>query len=70
MIMMCLLLGITRFFADEEVGTIHQAACEVDQELGFDGDLYRIVVCLAATARGTSRSGECAWAAYRFPQGV
>jgi integrase len=34
---------------DEEVGGILQAACEVDQEQGFDGDLYRIVVCLAAT---------------------
>jgi integrase len=34
---------------DEEVGTILRAACEVDQEQGFDGDLYRIVVCLAAT---------------------
>lgn len=34
---------------DEKVGAILQAACEVDQELGFDGDLYRIVVCLAAT---------------------
>ena len=34
---------------DEEVGAILQAACEVDQELGFYGDLYRIVVCLAAT---------------------
>ena len=34
---------------DEEVGAILQAACEVDQEQGFDRDLYRIVVCLAAT---------------------
>ena len=34
---------------DEEVGAILQAACEVDQEQGFDGDLYRIVVSLAAT---------------------
>jgi integrase len=34
---------------DEEVGAILQAACEVDQKQGFDGDLYRIVVCLAAT---------------------
>src|SRR3954471_8138470 len=34
---------------DEEVSRILQAACEVDQEQRFDGDLYRIVVCLAAT---------------------
>jgi integrase len=34
---------------DEEVGGILQAKYEVDQEQGFDGDLYRIVVCLAAT---------------------
>jgi integrase len=38
-----------QILTDEEVGAILQAACEVDQELGFDGDLYRIVVCLAAT---------------------
>jgi integrase len=34
---------------DEEVGGILQAACEVDKDQGFEGDLYRIVVCLAAT---------------------
>jgi integrase len=38
-----------QILTDEEVGTILQAAYEVDQEQGFDGDLYRIVVCLAAT---------------------
>lgn len=38
-----------QILTDEEVGAILQAACEVDQEQGFDGDLYRIVVCLAAT---------------------
>ena len=32
-----------------KVGAILQAAWEIDQEQGFDGDLYRIVVCLAAT---------------------
>ena len=38
-----------QILTDEEVGSILQAACEVDQEQGFDSDLYRIVVCLAAT---------------------
>jgi integrase len=38
-----------QILTDEEVGAILQAACEVDQEQGFDGDLYRIVVCLATT---------------------
>jgi integrase len=38
-----------QILTDEEVGGILQAAYEVDQEQGFDGDLYRIVVCLAAT---------------------
>jgi integrase len=38
-----------QILTDEEVGAILQAVCEVDQEQGFDGDLYRIVVCLAAT---------------------
>jgi hypothetical protein len=56
-----------QILTDEAVGAILQAACEVDQELGFDGDLYRIVVCLAATgavcpgqanARGR-RTGFC-----------
>jgi integrase len=34
---------------DEQIGAILEAAREIDQEQGFDGDLYRIVVCLAAT---------------------
>src|SRR5439155_19605761 len=38
-----------QILTDEKVGGILQAAYEVDQEQGFDGDLYRIVVCLAAT---------------------
>jgi integrase len=38
-----------QILTDDEVGAILQAVCEVDQEQGFDGDLYRIVVCLAAT---------------------
>jgi hypothetical protein len=59
-----------QILTDEEVGTILQAACEVDQEQGFDGDLYRIVVCLAATGARYARSGECAWATHRFLHGV
>jgi len=38
-----------QILTDDEVGAILQAAREVDQEQGFEGDLYRIVVCLAAT---------------------
>jgi integrase len=38
-----------QILTDEQVGTILQAAWGIDQEQGFDGDLYRIVVCLAAT---------------------
>jgi integrase len=38
-----------QILTDEQVGAILQAAWDVDQERGFDGDLYRIVVCLAAT---------------------
>lgn len=38
-----------QILTDEQVGAILQAAWEIDQEQGFDGDLYRIVVCLAAT---------------------
>jgi integrase len=38
-----------QILTDEQVGAILQAALEIDQEQGFDGDLYRIVVCLAAT---------------------
>jgi integrase len=38
-----------QILTDEQVGAILQAAWETDQEKGFDGDLYRIVVCLAAT---------------------
>jgi hypothetical protein len=39
-----------QILTDEEVGAILQAAYEVDQEQGFDGDLYRTVACLAATS--------------------
>jgi integrase len=38
-----------QILTDNEVGAILQAVCEVDQEQGFDGDLYRVVVCLTAT---------------------
>lgn len=34
---------------DVQVGTLLRAAREIDVEQGFEGDLYRIVVCLAAT---------------------
>jgi integrase len=37
-----------QILTDEQVGAILQAAWEIDQEQGYDGDLYRIVVCLAA----------------------
>jgi integrase len=38
-----------QILTDELVGAILQSAWAIDQEQGFDGDLYRIVVCLAAT---------------------
>jgi integrase len=38
-----------QILTDREVGGILRSAREIDEELGFDGDLYRIVVCLAAT---------------------
>jgi hypothetical protein len=38
-----------QILTDEQMGLILQAAREIDQEQGFDGDLYRIVICLAAT---------------------
>src|SRR3984957_12545385 len=38
-----------QILADVQVAAILQAAREIDQEQGFDGDFYRIVVCLAAT---------------------
>ena len=34
---------------DAQIGTILRAAREIDDEQGFEGDLHRIVVCLAAT---------------------
>jgi integrase len=38
-----------QILADERVSEILRSALEVDEEQVFDGDLYRIVVCLAAT---------------------
>jgi integrase len=38
-----------QILTDAQVGTLLQAAREIDDEQEFDGDLYRIVVCLAAT---------------------
>ena len=37
-----------QILTDEQVGVILKAAWEIDQEQKFEGDLYRIVVCLAA----------------------
>ena len=34
---------------DAQISTLLRAACEIDDEQGFEGDLYRLVVCLAAT---------------------
>lgn len=38
-----------QILTDAQVGTLLRAAREIDDEQGFEGDLYRIVVCLAAT---------------------
>jgi len=38
-----------QILTDRQVGTLLRAAREIDNEQGFEGDLYRIVVCLAAT---------------------
>lgn len=38
-----------QILSDEQVGNLLRAAREIDNEQGFDGDLYRIVVGLAAT---------------------
>ncbi|GLR90546.1 integrase [Bradyrhizobium iriomotense] len=35
--------------ADAQIGTLLRAAREIDDEQGYEGDLHRIVVCLAAT---------------------
>ncbi len=35
--------------SDAQISTLLQAAREIDDEQGFEGDLHRIVVCLAAT---------------------
>ncbi|EGP10225.1 phage integrase [Bradyrhizobiaceae bacterium SG-6C] len=38
-----------QILTDAQIGTLLRAAREIDDEQGFEGDLYRIVVCLAAT---------------------
>lgn len=38
-----------QILTDAQISTLLRAACEIDDEQGFEGDLYRIVVCLAAT---------------------
>lgn len=38
-----------QILTDAQVGTLLRAAREIDDEQEFEGDLYRIVVCLAAT---------------------
>ncbi|MBR0969707.1 tyrosine-type recombinase/integrase [Bradyrhizobium japonicum] len=38
-----------QILTDQQVAEILQAALEVDRKQGFDGDLYQVVVCLAAT---------------------
>jgi integrase len=38
-----------QILTDAQVSNLLRAAREIDREQGFDGDLYRLVVCLAAT---------------------
>ncbi|WP_204336637.1 hypothetical protein, partial [Proteus mirabilis] len=38
-----------QILTDAQIGTLLRAAREVDTELEFDGDLFRIIVVLAAT---------------------
>ncbi|MGY3478515.1 tyrosine-type recombinase/integrase [Bradyrhizobium ottawaense] len=38
-----------QILTDAQVGNLLRAAREIDGEQGFEGDLYRLVVCLAAT---------------------
>jgi integrase len=38
-----------QILTDAQVGTLLRATGEIDAEQGYEGDLYRIVVCLAAT---------------------
>jgi hypothetical protein len=40
-----------QILTDTQVGTLLHAAREIDDEQGFEGDLYRIVVCLAGHRR-------------------
>jgi hypothetical protein len=59
-----------QILTDEEVDAILQAACEVDQELGFDAIYIGSSYVWPRPARGMPRSGECAWATYRFLHGA
>ena len=38
-----------QILTDQQIAEILQTALEVDREQGYNGDLYRIVICLAAT---------------------
>jgi hypothetical protein len=38
-----------QILTDQQIAELLQKASEVDREQGFDGDLYHIIVCLAAT---------------------
>ena len=38
-----------QILTDAQVSKLLRAACEIDGEQGFEGDLYRLVACLAAT---------------------
>ena len=49
-----------QILTDSQIGTLLRAAREIDGEQGFEGDLYRIVVCLAATGRDLRRQDGCA----------
>jgi integrase len=44
-----------QILTDQQIADLLQAAFEVDRELGYDRDLYHLVVCLAATG---SRSAQ------------
>jgi integrase len=38
-----------QILTDAQIGTLLRAAGEIDADQGYEGDLYRLVVCLAAT---------------------
>ncbi|MGY3342515.1 tyrosine-type recombinase/integrase [Bradyrhizobium sp. USDA 4470] len=49
MMMRCRVARDNQVLTDEQIGAILKAAREIDEEQGFDLDLYLVVVCLAAT---------------------